>query len=179
MWCPDVLVITVPIDGRYPSANSSLASSRAYGGKSQAYKDLFEKVLKMGQTAVEAGWPTLEYRCRVTIDRYAPDHRLRDAANLGGCECNALTAAKVWTDDSLAAPITKDYHPGADGVDRVVITIHRLPPPVGVKARAALPKQPKRRRGPKKTARAKERMALLNGKEIPYDEALALVRETR
>ncbi len=198
----DVLVISVPIEGAYPSAKNQTLGPARYGKKSPAYHDVFEKVVTAGKAALADGWEPLKYKCRVTVDRYVPDARLRDAINLGQVEFDALTRAGVWTDDSLANPVLLSVLTGADGIDRVVVTIHRLPPGPGiVKPREALPVQAKRRRGPKAatsteppkpnmiippvgvgTVRARyngtdipEGMALLGDKLIPRAEALAIL----
>jgi hypothetical protein len=165
----DVLVLTIPLraavrervagewkerPARYPSVNHAGVGAARFGRKTPDYVALAADVEAAGRAAVDAGWTTIDHPCRCWITRYVPDARLRDALNLGQCEANALTRAGVWTDDTLAGPITLDVQPRSDPPDRVVIVVQRLTPAPGSVPRAARPPQEKRKRSPRSDAGA-------------------------
>jgi hypothetical protein len=184
----DVLVLTIPLRHGmgYPSANRQGKDAFRGGGKSDAYRALAFDVEEAAKAAVDAGWETIAYPCRVSITYYRPDRQVVDAANIGSAECNALTRAGIWTDDELARPILLDYQPGDPGPARVVVIVQRLAPPLGIAPRVARPRRnavpaaimpaagqnaPGGPEWPKGT-----RVPTLNGRPITMADAIALVQ---
>jgi hypothetical protein len=180
----DVLVIEVPCPSQYPSVNNSVVGSHRSGKKTPGYHDLFNAVHAEGKEALEAGWKMIEHPCRFTLMRFTPDKRVFDAINLAQTECNALTAAGVWADDTLAQDVHLFFCPESDGHDRVVMVITRLPAPVGAIPRKPRPRKTKAVKVPKEGGvvsvlipanKARGDYALLNGVPIPMADALALI----
>ncbi len=173
----DVLILRVPLRHGmgYPTANSSGDGFRG-GKKSPSYKALAFDVEEAARAAIEAGWPPIEYPCRIIVTYYRPDRHVVDALNLGSCEANALTRAGVWTDDELAREPILSYQPGSPGEPRVVIMVQRLAPPIG-----AEPRKPR----PRRDAPIEEqqivpplhgrRMPLLDGRPIPWSDVPRLL----
>lgn len=175
---PDVLVLSVPIDGSYASVNHTGRDGMRFGRKSPAYKKLFADVLAAACFAMErTGWRTTDDDCEVTLTRYVRDRIKRDAANMGKCEFDALTKAGVWKDDSQAKRVILKLLTDPSGADRVVIVVQRIPslwrdcsesiplsPPVRAKASGATPKQ-----------KQAGDVAYLDGKPIPRADALRMI----
>jgi len=120
----DVLAISVPLGSRYASVNSVGANGHRAGKKSDAYKRLFADV----KTAAEAemariGWQKASCECFAMIVRYVVTRRRGDASNQGKCELDALTAAGVWDDDSLATPFVSSVCYAPEGGHRLAIVV--------------------------------------------------------
>ena len=101
----DVLSITVPIGSRYASVNGLGANGHRAGKKSPEYHTLFDDVKRAAEAEIaRTGWTTAECDCFAMIVRYVENRKRHDAMNLAKVEWDSLTAAGVWTDDSLANP---------------------------------------------------------------------------
>lgn len=195
----DVLVIEVELsDGKYPSANDGGGAMR-FAAKSDVYKRLAATVDKAGSEAVMRGWQTVKTQAEYRVVRVAADRRVRDAANIGGCEANSLSRSRVWSDDCVAAPVSFDVQVDTAGPDRVNIIVMRVHQR-NETVREARPVIPKRARGigrgsihapptaalPVPGARQASdasvpdsaiggRTPLINGKPAAMDEVLALI----
>ncbi len=183
----DVLVITVPIVGRYASVNALGRDGLAYGRKSAAYRILFEATQTAAEAAIAAsGWATATYFVDTQLVLYRSRYRRQDAGNAGKCEFDALTAAKVWTDDSLALPVSLDLELDPSGPDRAVIVLRRrFPPFVGATATHPIVREARARRAaaPKPSAPAvavpparRKEPILVNGVPHDYDETMKEIR---
>ncbi len=123
----DVLTITVPIVGRYPSVNHIGRDGLSKGRKSPAYRRLYDTVLKAAREAIAAcRWESVprDEDAFVVATRYCPDRRRLDRWNIGKCEADALTEAGVWEDDCVAEPYLRRFHDPA-GPDRVAFVVMR------------------------------------------------------
>lgn len=181
----DVLVITARVPGAYPTTNAVGADGRRGGRKSQAYVDLTDAVRKAAMLEMDrVDWETAEWYCAVDLTFYHSSARKIDAQNAGIAENNALTAAGVWVDDRLAEPVTfrTEYDPA--GESRVVIIIRKRYAPLAPKASAiVLAARNLSRRlnaqevAPEPSVRpAPKRMAYVNGRPVPVEEALREIR---
>lgn len=170
----DILVMSIPIVGRYPSQNEIGADGFRGGRKSKAYRDLFAVVTRISERVVAMGWRKIVEPARVTVTRYATTRAARDAINLGTAELNALTKGGVWLDDALGADVSASVVV-SDGPDRVLIVVQRLseirPNP---RSAAAKPK-----RATEQTAQQSHsgQVAYMDGRPISMDTALELIRK--
>jgi Holliday junction resolvase RusA-like endonuclease len=176
----DIFTITVPIPkGTYPSVNHTGINGFRGGGKSKEYRELFASV-KAAAIAEMArtGWTTAEYDCAGWITRYHPHARKLDCSNLSKAENDALEEAGVVLNDTLIRPIHKDAQYDKNGPDRIVIVLQRLYPRI---TDVHTPK-PKPIRTPKVVAivnplppvtkAPKVGLAYIDGKVVPYGEAM-------
>lgn len=192
----DVLAFEVPTfpagGSKYPSVNGMWAQGVRYGKKTPEYHDLFVAVRQAAWEQINAtGWETATDRVEVHLRRYVPDHRQRDSSNFGKVEFDAMARWKhgepcvgfpgIYVNDMLVRPfpdVVVDPREGA--VDRIAIAVFRV-----VMFGDVAPA--KRRRGPiadtpasvaakaSTAAAIGERFALLNGKPVRMEEALAMV----
>ena len=181
----DMLVITAPIDGEYPSVNHTGRDSRRFGRKTEAYKNLFNDIKTVAGIEMErCGWKTTADQCEVTVTRYVRDRRKRDASNLAKCEFDALTAAEVWQDDSQATRVTLEIVQDFEGRDRVTITVRRRFIPLIAREVQVAAERERRPRPTLKSisgsqAQAGERPAFVNGKQISAEEGRQMIRGVR
>ena len=194
-------VPTFPGGGsKYPSVNQLGRDDRRGGRKSSEYLDLFRAVRMAAWDAMKAtDWETAEDLVEVHLKRYIPDLRRADRSNAFKCELDAMEPGRrgdespdfpgVYRNDSLVRPfpdIVRDLRPGA--VDRIAIVVIRAalpnPPrtngkPAKVKRGSVTPTIPAAQASNAsqglKTTIPEERFAILNGKRIPWDQALGLV----
>ena len=175
-FSPDVLVMTIPIIGRYPSVNNVGADGFRGGRKSKAYVDLYDAVYQLGERAVEQGWRKIEDPARISITRYAVTRAPRDSVNIGTAECNALTECGVWTDDAFGQTFSSSIVVDPLGPDRILIIVQRLTPIAPNPRTAAAPKRARVEAAKLPAAPHSGRTALIDGKPVPYEDALALLR---
>lgn len=195
----DVLTLTIPLGGRYPSRNQEGRDNHRFGRKSDEYRDLTRAVIEAAKAEMaRTGWETAECECLTIITRYMPNHLRADSLNIGSAECNALTAAGVWSDDRLAQPCLFHIRYDDEGPHRVSIVVMKLYEPAHVRIvekakpirkRRAVPDQPAS--SPDRTEKyvpvgTDERLrytggdipegyALVGNELVPYAEALAMI----
>lgn len=165
----DVLIITVPVPGRYPSVNHTHDDGFRGGRKSPEYRALKLAVRKAAHAAMKRhGWTApAPWYVAIDIVRIVPDRRRRDRMNIGKAELDALEPARpgddrdetydpnnptdpfpgVYQNDDLALAVP---HIELDlgGTDRVVIVARRCYPRLHdfATAASALPRKATRKR---------------------------------
>ena len=163
----DIFTVTVELLGEaYPSKNHEYKTQSVRGPKSKAYEHLKKAVQSAAEDFIErTGWATVEEECLVVIVLYVPHVAQRDACNIGTAECNALTSAGIWSDDTLANPCLKYVRIDAGGVPRVSVTVVRLFAPLH--ASLPPPKRPKKNSKPASGSQPSTRVVEVDGPE--YD----------
>jgi Holliday junction resolvase RusA-like endonuclease len=181
----DVLTLTIPLGARYPSRNHEGKDNQRFGRKSDEYRDLTQAVIEAARAEMmRTGWVQAECECLTIITRYMPNHLRADSLNIGSAECNALTAAGVWSDDRLAQPCTMHIRYDDEGPHRVTIVVMKLYEPANVRI-VAKPKRDKLTK-PAESTDSQKRIASpgkyvlsrtpqrekYTGGELPADKAL-------
>lgn len=180
----DVIVITAPVPGAYPSVNATGRDGFRGGRKTPEYLALFDAVREAaGREMERVGWICAEYLCATTVTFYHTDKRQRDCSNLAKCELDALTTARVWLDDSLARPVTLETEYDPKGPARVVIIVRRKFPthiaqvsPLLAKARGTRATPAPVVSEPAAVVATPGRIAWRNGVAIPREQALCEIR---
>ena len=122
----DVLIVSAPVPGAYPTVNTMWAGSSRGGKKSLVYTDLFDAVQRAAEAEIDrTGWTTAAYYCAVSLTLYRNTRREIDCANTSKAELDAMTAAGVWVDDKFARPFLADTEYDPSGESRVVIVVRR------------------------------------------------------
>jgi len=180
----DVLVVTAFVPGAYPSVNAVGRDSFRGGRKSPEYVDLFAAVRDAAEAeTARIGWVCAEYPCDVSVTFYHRDKRRRDCSNLAKTELDALTAAGVWVDDTLARAVHLDIEYDPAGESRVVIVVRRKfavhvaqVSPLLAKARRTRGRSPESELVHAEAPKPPGRVAYINGKPVPREQALAEIR---